>query len=44
MRHVNRRLHKVDWQFAFSCAADNLMRLPRLIAQRAEQGLTQQCA
>jgi hypothetical protein len=33
-----RGLHKVDWLFVFSCAAHNLMRLPRLIAQRAEQG------
>ena len=27
-----RGLHKVDWIFVFSCAAHNLMRLPRLIA------------
>jgi len=27
-----RGLHKVDWLFVFSCAAHNLMRLPRLIA------------
>jgi transposase len=39
-----RGLHNVDWLFVFSCAAHNLMRLPRLIAQRAEQGLRQQCA
>src|SRR6201987_1826734 len=39
-----RGLHKVDWLFVFSCAAHNLMRLPKLIAQRAEQGLRQQCA
>ena len=39
-----RGLHKVAWLFVFSCAAHNLMRLPRLIAQRAEQGLKQQCA
>ena len=39
-----RGLHKVDWLFVFSCAAHNLMRLPRLIAQRADQGLGQQCA
>jgi hypothetical protein len=45
MRQVKLRgLHKVDWLFVFSCAAHNLMRLPRLIAQRAEQGLRQQCA
>src|SRR5271167_1627416 len=29
-----RGLHKVDWLFVFSCAAHNLSRLPRLIAQR----------
>ena len=39
-----RGLHKVDWLFVFSCAAHNLMRLPKLIAQRAEQGLREQCA
>jgi hypothetical protein len=45
MRQVKLRgLHKVDWLFVFSCAAHNLMRLPRLIAQRTEQGLGQQCA
>src|SRR5271163_115136 len=31
-----RGLHKVDWLFVFSCAAHNLMRLPRLFAQLAE--------
>src|ERR1700674_5261937 len=30
-----RGLHKVDWLFIFSCAAHNLCRLPRLIAQSA---------
>jgi hypothetical protein len=30
-----RGLHKVDWLFVFSCAAHNLCRLPRLIAQSA---------
>jgi transposase len=30
-----RGLHKVDWIFVFSCAAHNLMRLPKLIAQQA---------
>jgi transposase len=30
-----RGLHKVDWIFVFSCAAHNLLRLPRLIAQQA---------
>ena len=39
-----RGLHKVDWIFVFSCAAHNLMRLPRLIAQHAEQGLQHNCA
>ena len=29
-----RGLHHVDWQFVFSCAAHNLCRLPRLMAQR----------
>jgi transposase len=29
-----RGLHKVDWIFVFSCAAHNLLRLPRLIAQQ----------
>jgi hypothetical protein len=45
MRQVKLRgLHKVDWLFVFSCAAHNLLRLPRLIAQRTEQRLRQQCA
>jgi transposase len=45
LRQVKLRgLHKVDWIFVFSCAAHNLMRLPRLIAQQAEHGLRQQCA
>ena len=36
MRQVKLRgLHKVDWLFVFSCAAHNLCRLPRLIAQNA---------
>jgi transposase len=35
-----RGLHKVDWVFVFSCAAHNLLRLPRLIAQQQRQ----QCA
>ena len=39
-----RGLAKVDWLFVVNCAAHNLMRLPRLIAQRTEQGLRQQCA
>jgi transposase len=39
-----RGLHKIDWIFVFSCAAHNLIRLPRLIAQQARQGLRQKCA
>jgi len=39
-----RGLHKVDWIFIFSCAVHNLMRLPRLIAHQALEGLQQQCA
>jgi transposase len=39
-----RGLHKVDWIFVFGCAAHNLLRLPRLIAQQIEQGLRQPCA
>jgi len=36
LRQVKLRgLHKVDWLFVFSCAAHNLCRLPRLIAQNA---------
>ena len=36
MRQVKLRgLHKVDWLFVFSCAAHNLCRLPRLLAQSA---------
>jgi transposase len=45
MRQVKLRgLHKVDWLFVFSCAAHNLCRLPRLIAQRQAEGLQQSCA
>jgi len=45
MRQVKLRgLHNVDWQFVFSCAAHNLIRLPRLIAQRRGEGLREQCA
>jgi hypothetical protein len=29
-----RGLHKVDWVFVFYCAAHNLLRMPRLIAQQ----------
>ncbi len=36
LRQVKLRgLHKVDWIFVFNCAAHNLPRLPRLIAQQA---------
>jgi transposase len=45
LRQVKLRgLEKVDWLFVFSCAAHNLIRLPRLIAQRTAQGLGEQCA
>jgi hypothetical protein len=30
-----RGLHKVDWLFVFNCAAHNLFRRPRLMAQSA---------
>jgi hypothetical protein len=33
-----RGLEKVDWLFVFSCAAHNLIRLPRLMAQQEPQG------
>ena len=37
VRQVKARgLHKVDWVFVFICAAHNLLRLPRLIAQQLE--------
>ena len=37
LRQVKLRgLHKVDWIFVFSCAAHNLLRLPRLLAQQEE--------
>jgi hypothetical protein len=36
MGKLHRRvLPKVDWQFAFTMAAYNLIRLPRLLAQGA---------
>ena len=45
MRQVKvRGLHKVDWVFVFSCAAHNLLRLPRLIANGRAEGLRPQCA
>ncbi len=45
LRQVKLRgLVKVDWLFVFSCAAHNLIRLPRLIAQRQEVSLREKCA
>src|ERR1700731_428922 len=45
LRQVKLRgLEKVDWLFVFSCAAHNLIRLPRLIAQRQGVGLREKCA
>jgi transposase len=45
LRQVKLRgLAKVDWLFVFSCAAHNLLRLPRLIAHRTRPGLRPQCA
>ncbi len=38
-----RGLKKVDWLFVFSCAAHNLIRLPKLLAQPPER-LREQCA
>jgi hypothetical protein len=38
------KLRDINWQFAFSCAAHNLLRLPRLIAQRTVAPLHPQCA
>jgi IS5 family transposase len=44
LRQVKLRgLEKVDWLFVFSCAAHNLIRLPRLIAQPPAR-LREQCA
>ena len=44
LRQVKLRgLEKVDWLFVFSCAAHNLIRLPRLMAQSQER-LREQCA
>jgi hypothetical protein len=39
-----RGLHTVDWLFVLSCAAHNLSRLPRLIAQRHAASFGQSCA
>src|SRR6202166_3284617 len=44
LRQVKLRgLEKVDWLFVFSCAAHNLLRLPRLIAQPQSARLREQC-
>ena len=44
LRQVKLRgLKKVDWLFVFSCAAHNLIRLPKLLAQPPER-LREQCA
>ena len=39
-----RGLEKVDWLFVFSCAAHNLIRLPKLIAQRQSRALQKSLA
>jgi len=39
-----RGLAKIDWIFVFSCAAHNLLRLPKLIASPLQQDPQQQCA
>ena len=45
LRQVKLRgLEKVDWLFVFCCAAHNLLRLPRLIAQQQPARLKEQCA
>src|SRR5450631_3113536 len=45
LRQVKLRgLHKVDWLFIFSCAAHNLMRLPKLIALGRQARPMEQCA
>ena len=45
LRQVKLRgLAKVDWLFVFSCAAHNLLRLPRLMAQPTAAGSIPQCA
>jgi transposase len=44
LRQVKLRgLKKVDWLFVFSCAAHNLLRLPRLMAQSQPTRLREQC-
>ena len=45
LRQVKLRgLEKVDWLFVFSCAAHNLIRLPKLIAKRQVGRPAEQCA
>lgn len=45
LRQVKLRgLEKVDWLFVFSCAAHNLLRLPRLMAQQQPARLLEPCA
>jgi hypothetical protein len=45
LRQVKLRgLGKVDWIFVFSCAAHNLLRLPRLLANQIQQDSQPQCA
>ena len=38
-----RGLEKVDWAFVFSCAAHNLLRLPKLMAQSQSARFGEQC-
>ena len=45
LRQVKLRgLEKVDWLFVFSCAAHNLIRLPKRLAQKHTETLGEQCA
>jgi hypothetical protein len=45
LRRVKLRgLENVGWLFVFSCAAHNMQRLPRLIAQQQPARLRKQCA
>jgi transposase len=45
LRQVKLRgLAKVDWLFVFSCAAHNLLRLPKLMAQPTTERLRPRCA
>jgi transposase len=39
-----RGLEKVNWAFVFSCAAHNLLRLPKLITRQRAARLKEQCA